>query len=70
MGFQNTFTYKNFDLSVFMYMRWGQMIKYNMLGRYDPSGVRNFPEYLITGLKQILQMIFLQFMPTEVLQTM
>lgn len=45
MGFQNTFTYKNFDLSVFMYMRWGQMIKYNMLGRYDPSGVRNFPEY-------------------------
>ena len=36
---------RTFDLSVFMYMRWGQMIKYNMLGRYDPSGVRNFPEY-------------------------
>ena len=45
MGFQNTFTYKDFDLSVFMYMRWGQMIKYDMLGRYDPTGVRNFPEY-------------------------
>lgn len=45
MGFQNTFTYKDFDLSIFMYMRWGQMIKYEMLGRYDPSGVRNFPTH-------------------------
>lgn len=45
LGFQNQITYKNFDLSIFMYMRWGQMINYSMLGRYDPSGVRNFPEY-------------------------
>lgn len=45
MGFQNTFTYKNFDLSVFMYMRWGQMIKYGMLGSYDPTGKSNFPTY-------------------------
>lgn len=45
MGFQNTFTYKNIDLIIFMYMRWGQMIKYTMLGRYDPSSIRNFPEY-------------------------
>lgn len=45
MGFQNTFVYKDFDLSVFMYMRWGQMIEYNMLGRYDPAGVRNFPTH-------------------------
>ncbi|MEG1585929.1 MAG: SusC/RagA family TonB-linked outer membrane protein, partial [Bacteroidales bacterium] len=45
MGFQNTFVYRDFDLSVFMYLRWGQMIDYDMLGRYDPTGVRNFPEY-------------------------
>lgn len=45
MGLQNTFTYKNFDLSIFMYMRWGQMIKYGMLGSFDPAGKANFPEY-------------------------
>lgn len=45
LGFKNTFTYKNFDLSVFMYMRWGQMIKYGMLGSYDPTGKTNFPTY-------------------------
>ncbi|MDR0541298.1 MAG: TonB-dependent receptor [Dysgonamonadaceae bacterium] len=45
LGFQNTFTYRNFDLSVFVYARWGQMIKYNLLGNYDPSGKMNFPEY-------------------------
>lgn len=45
LGFQNTFTYKNFDLSIFMYMRWGQMIKYGMLNSYDPTGVKNFPTY-------------------------
>lgn len=45
LGHQSTFTYKNFDASFFLYFRWGQMIKYNMLGRYDPTGVRNFPEY-------------------------
>lgn len=45
LGFQNTITWKDFDLSVFMYMRWGQMIKYELLGYYDPKGVGNFPEY-------------------------
>lgn len=45
LGFQNTFNYKNFDLSVFAYVRWGQMIKYGMLGSYDPTGKANFPEY-------------------------
>ncbi len=45
LGFQNTFTYKNFDLSIYMYMRWGQMIQYDLLGSYDPSGVGNFPKY-------------------------
>ena len=44
-GFQNTFTYKNFDLSVYAYMRWGQMIKYDLLSSYDPTGKGNFPEY-------------------------
>lgn len=45
LGFQNTFTYKSFDLSVYAYMRWGQMIKYDMLASYDPTGKGNFPEY-------------------------
>ena len=45
LGFQNTFKYRGFDLSIYMYMRWGQMINYTMLGRYDPTGQLNFPEY-------------------------
>ncbi|WP_394707692.1 SusC/RagA family TonB-linked outer membrane protein [uncultured Bacteroides sp.] len=45
LGFQNTFNWKDFDLSVFMYMRWGQMIDYSMLTRYDPTGKSNFPKY-------------------------
>lgn len=45
MGFQNTFTYKNFDLSIYMYMRWGQMIKYSVLTDYDPTGQGNYPAY-------------------------
>jgi hypothetical protein len=52
LGFQNTFRYKGFDLSVYAYMRWGQMISYNMLGWYQPNGFatnaspsRTFPEY-------------------------
>ncbi|MFV0365884.1 MAG: TonB-dependent receptor [Mangrovibacterium sp.] len=45
LGLKNTFEYKGFDLSIFMYMRWGQMIDYDMLGRYDPTGARNFPTY-------------------------
>lgn len=47
MGFKNTFTYKGFDLSIYMYWRWGQTINYDMLGYYDPTGgtVNNFPTY-------------------------
>ncbi len=45
MGFKNTFTYKNFDLSFYLYWRWGQTIKYNLLGDYDPTGASNFPTY-------------------------
>lgn len=46
-GFKNTFTYKNFDLSVFLYARWGQMMKYDkVIGLYDPAGTTyNFPTY-------------------------
>jgi TonB-linked SusC/RagA family outer membrane protein len=52
LGFQNTFTYKNFDLTIYAYMRMGQMISYNMMGWYQPGGFatnaspsRTFPEY-------------------------
>lgn len=45
LGFQNNFKYKNFDLSIYMYMRWGQMIKYSLLTDYDPTGVNNYPTY-------------------------
>jgi len=45
-GFNNSFTYKGFDLNVYLVMRWGQMINAQFLGRFDPSGVANSPEYL------------------------
>lgn len=38
LGIQNRFRYKNFDLTVYAYFRWGQMISYNMLGWYQPQG--------------------------------
>ena len=38
LGFQNSFKYKNFDLTVYAYFRWGQMINYAMLGWYQPNG--------------------------------
>lgn len=47
LGFQNTLTWKNFDMSVYMYMRWGQMIKYDVLTDYDPAGNNNFPIYFM-----------------------
>ncbi len=45
LGFQNSFRYKNFDLSIYMYMRWGQMMKYSALTDYDPTGKGNYPAY-------------------------
>lgn len=52
LGFQNGFKYKNIDLSIYAYFRWGQMINYNMLGWYQPNGFatnaspsRTIPEY-------------------------
>lgn len=45
MGLKNTFTYKGFDLSIYLYWRYGQMINYSMLGRYRSDGTGNFPTY-------------------------
>ncbi len=42
-GFQNTFTYKSFDLNVFLYARYGQMINAEFLGRYNTAGTGNGP---------------------------
>lgn len=44
-GFNNTFTCKGFDLSIYLFARWGQMINAEFLGRYDPMGVNNGPAY-------------------------
>ncbi|MEG1586975.1 MAG: SusC/RagA family TonB-linked outer membrane protein, partial [Bacteroidales bacterium] len=44
-GFQNNFTYKDFDLSFFLYARWGQMIKYGTILAYDPTGKKNGPAH-------------------------
>lgn len=41
IGFQNQFTYKNFDLSVMMNMRWGQLINGELLSYVNGS---NQPE--------------------------
>lgn len=38
LGFQNNFRYKGFDLSVFLFWRYGQMLNAEFLGRYSPSG--------------------------------
>jgi len=52
MGFQNGFSYKNWELSVYTYFRWGQTISYNMMGWYQPNGFatnaspsRTIPKY-------------------------
>ncbi len=38
-GFRNSFSYKGFDLDIFLFARWGQTINAEFLGRYDPQGV-------------------------------
>jgi TonB-linked SusC/RagA family outer membrane protein len=42
-GFQNTFTYKNFELSVYLFARWGQTIYAEFMGRYTVNGTDNGP---------------------------
>jgi len=44
LGFQNTFTFYNFDLSIYMYTRQGQMIYYDPITWYSSSG-GSFPSY-------------------------
>ncbi|MBN1415285.1 MAG: TonB-dependent receptor [Bacteroidales bacterium] len=46
LGFQNTFTYKGIDLSIYILARWGQMIENELLARYNPSGTGNGPAYI------------------------
>jgi len=45
-GLQNNFSYKGFDLGVFLMARYGQMIDAEFLGRYNPSGTGNGPEII------------------------
>ncbi|MDR0891623.1 MAG: TonB-dependent receptor [Mediterranea sp.] len=47
LGFKNDFKYKDFDLSVFLYARWGQMMNYGgVIGKYQPNpGAYNIPTY-------------------------
>ena len=45
LGFQNTFVYKNFDLTIYAIVRYGQMIQAQFLGRYYPNGIENGPGY-------------------------
>lgn len=44
LGFQNTFTWKAFDLSIYMYLRRGQMIYYDPITWYS-SGGGSFPAH-------------------------
>ncbi len=38
LGFNNSFTYKGFDLSIFAVLRWGQMIESKALGWFNAKG--------------------------------
>jgi TonB-linked SusC/RagA family outer membrane protein len=42
-GLQNTFSYKGFELSVYVYARWGQMINATYMGKFNPKGDGNGP---------------------------
>jgi TonB-linked SusC/RagA family outer membrane protein len=46
MGIKNNFMYKSFDLSVYLFFRYGQMINNELLARYNPSGEGNGPAYI------------------------
>lgn len=43
LGFQNSFYWKNFDLNIFMNMRWGYLMNAELLG-YFKYGNNNIPE--------------------------
>lgn len=42
-GLSNTFTYKGFDLTIFLDSRWGGMMNYMIMGWYNPDGTGNGP---------------------------
>ncbi len=46
LGLQNSFVYRSFDFSAFVFARWGQMINADVLGRYNPSGEGNGPAFM------------------------
>lgn len=41
IGMQNTLNFKGFDFNIYCIARWGQMIKNDLLGRYNPAGEGN-----------------------------
>lgn len=45
LGLQNNFRYKAFDLGIYAFVRWGQMINAEVLGRFNPSGEGNGPAF-------------------------
>jgi TonB-linked SusC/RagA family outer membrane protein len=45
-GLQNNFSYKGFDLGVFLMFRYGQTIDADFLGRYNTGGTGNGPEII------------------------
>ena len=62
-GIKNTFTYKDFDFSFFIYARWGQMMKFDkVIGKYQPNFANyNIPEYFTyydTTLEQDQNVLF------------
>ena len=38
-SWDNTFSYKGFDLNILLFARWGQTLQPNFLRRYDPQGL-------------------------------
>ena len=45
-GMQNIIAYKNFDLNVYMFARWGQTVYAEFVGRYNPGGDMNGPSFI------------------------
>ena len=52
-GFNNDFHYKNFDLSIYMYARWGQWAE-SRVANYDPSngGITTNFDYWVAGTNE------------------
>jgi TonB-linked SusC/RagA family outer membrane protein len=46
IGLQNNFSFRGFDLGIFIFARYGQTIDAEFLGRYNPSGNGNGPASL------------------------